>query len=149
MYNSVALGTSVMLGNHHLHLVPNTFNTSVPTKQSCLFVHHHQLPALSNYFSASCCCSVTKSYPTLCNPMDYVCQAPLSSTIFWSLLKFMSIESLILSISYISISFTVTLFSSCPQSYPASESFPMSQYCPSGGQSFGASASVLPMNSQG
>ena len=101
MYNSVALGTSVMLGNHHLHLVPNTFNTSVPTKQSCLFVHHHQLPALSNYFSASCCCSVTKSYPTLCNPMDYVCQAPLSSTIFWSLLKFMSFESVILSNRFI------------------------------------------------
>ena len=44
-----------------------------------------------------CCCSVTKSYPTLCNPMDYVCQAPLSSTIFWSLLKFMFIESVMTS----------------------------------------------------
>ena len=45
-------------------------------------------------------------------------------------------------------SFVVT-FSSCPQSLPASESFPMSQLS-SGGQSVGvsASASVLPMNIQ-
>ena len=42
-------------------------------------------------------------------------------------------------------------FSSCFQSFPASESFPMSQFFSSGGQSTGASASasVLPMNIQG
>ena len=42
-------------------------------------------------------------------------------------------------------------FSSCPQSFPASGSFPMSQFFTSGGQSIGAStsASVLPMNIQG
>ena len=42
------------------------------------------------------------------------------------------------------------LFSSCPQSFPASGSFPMSQLFASGGQSTGvsASASVLPMNTQ-
>ena len=41
-------------------------------------------------------------------------------------------------------------FSSCPQSFPASGSFPMSQLFPSGGQSIevSASASVLPMNIQ-
>ena len=41
-------------------------------------------------------------------------------------------------------------FSSCPQSFPASGSFPMSQLSASGGQSIGASAStsVLPMNTQ-
>ena len=41
-------------------------------------------------------------------------------------------------------------FSSCLQSFPASESFPVSQFFASGGQSFGisASASVLPMNIQ-
>ena len=49
------------------------------------------------------------------------------------------------------ISFSVILFSSCPQSLPASESFPMSQLFAWGGQSIGvsASASVLPMNTQG
>ena len=48
------------------------------------------------------------------------------------------------------ISFSVIPFSSCPQSFPASGSFPMSQLFTSGGQSIGVSAStsVLPMNTQ-
>ena len=48
------------------------------------------------------------------------------------------------------ISSSVVPFSSCPQSLPASESFPMSQLFTWGGQSIGvsASASVLPMNTQ-
>ena len=42
-------------------------------------------------------------------------------------------------------------FSSCLQSFPASGSFPISQFFPSGAQSIGVSAStsVLPMNIQG
>ena len=44
---------------------------------------------------------------------------------------------------------SVTPFSSCPQSFPASGSFPVSQLFAWGGQSIGASASVLPMNIQG
>ena len=47
------------------------------------------------------------------------------------------------------ISSSVASFSSCSQSFSASESFPMSQLFASGGQSLGASALVLPMNSQG
>ena len=48
------------------------------------------------------------------------------------------------------ISSSVVSFSSCPQSFPASGSFPMSQLFTSGGQSIGVSAStsVLPMNTQ-
>ena len=48
------------------------------------------------------------------------------------------------------ISSSVVPFTSCLQSFPASGSFPMSQFFPSGGQSIGvsASASVLPMNIQ-
>ena len=48
------------------------------------------------------------------------------------------------------ISSSVIPFSSCPQSFPASGSFPMSQLFTSGGQSIGVSAwaSVLPMNTQ-
>ena len=48
------------------------------------------------------------------------------------------------------ISSSVVPFSSCPQSLPASGSFPMSQLFAWGGQSieFSASASVLPMNTQ-
>ena len=44
------------------------------------------------------------------------------------------------------ISSSVVLFSSCPQSFPASGSFPMNQFFASGSQSIGASASVLPIN---
>ena len=48
------------------------------------------------------------------------------------------------------ISSSVVPFSSFPQSFPASGSFPMSQLLASGGQSIGvsASASVFPMNIQ-
>ena len=48
------------------------------------------------------------------------------------------------------ISSSVIPFSSCPQSLPTSESFPMTQLFTWGGQSIGASASasVLPMNTQ-
>ena len=48
------------------------------------------------------------------------------------------------------ISSSVVPFSSCPQSLPASGSFPMSQLFAWGGQSIGVSAStsVLPMNTQ-
>ena len=48
------------------------------------------------------------------------------------------------------ISSSVIPFSSCPQSLPASESFPMSQLFAWGGQRIGVSAlaSVLPMNTQ-
>ena len=48
------------------------------------------------------------------------------------------------------ISSSVAPFSSCPQSFPASGSFPVSQFFTSGGQSTGASASasVLPVNIQ-
>ena len=48
------------------------------------------------------------------------------------------------------ISSSVVSFSSCPQSLPASGSFPMGQLFTSGGQSVGVSASapVLPMHTQ-
>ena len=48
------------------------------------------------------------------------------------------------------ISSSVVPFSSCPQSFPPSRSFLVSQFFASGGQSIGvsASASVLPMNIQ-
>ena len=67
-------------------------------------------------------------------------QASLSITNSWSLLKLMSIQP----------SHPVVHFSSCPQSLPASESFPMSQLFAWGGQSTGVSAlaSVLPVNIQ-
>jgi len=74
-------------------------------------------------------------------------QAPLSFTSSWSLLRFMSIESVMPSNHFI----LCCPFSSCLQSSPASGSFAVSQLFVSSGQSIGASASssVLPMNIQG
>ena len=48
---------------------------------------------------------------------------------------------------YLTISSSVALFSSCPQFFPASGSFPVSQLFISGGQNIGASASAsVPSN---
>ena len=93
------------------------------------------------------CFSVTKSYPTLCEPVN------------WSMLCF-----LVLHLSpgvcsnscplnqwcHLTILSSVIPFSSCLQSFSASGSFLISQLFTSGGQSIGVSASisVLPMNIQ-
>ena len=74
------------------------------------------------------------------------CQAPLSSTVSWSLLKFIPTELVMLSVSS-----SAAHFYFCLQSFQASESFPMSHLVLSGGQSIGiaASGSVISINIQG
>ena len=76
-------------------------------------------------------------------PWTAACQASLFITNSWSLLKLMSIE-LVIPSNYLIL---CRPFSSLLQSFPASESFQMSQLFASGGQSTGisASTSVLPM----
>ena len=90
--------------------------------------------------------SVAQLCPTLCDPMDHSTPASLSITSSWSLPRLMSIESVMPSNHPI----LCHLLSSCLQSFPASESFPMSQFFASRGQSIrgSASASVLPVNIQ-
>ena len=92
-----------------------------------------------------CCCSVTKSCLILYNPMNCTLKTSLSFTISWSLLKLMSIESVMPPTIWSSIA----PFSSYRQSFPASRSFPMRWAFASGGQSIGTLASVLLMNIQG
>ena len=74
------------------------------------------------------------------------CQASLPITNSQSWLKLVPIEAVMPSSHLI----LVVPLSSCPQSLPASGSFPMSQLFTWGSQSIGvsASASVLPMNPQ-
>ena len=74
-------------------------------------------------------------------------QASLSITNSQSSLRLMSFSRW----CHPAISSSVVPFSSCPQSLPASESFPVSQLFASGGQSTGvlALASFLPKKSQG
>ena len=80
-------------------------------------------------------------------------QASLSITNSWSLLKLMSIESVMPSNHLIlccPLLLRPSIFPSYLQSFPESRSFPMSQIVIWGSQSIGASASasVLPMNIQ-
>ena len=96
-------------------------------------------------YQISCCCCSVKLCPTLqfhglqhampsCpSPSPGVC--PSSCPLDWW--------------CHPTISSSVTLFSFCLQSFPASGSSPMSQLLASGGQSIGALTSVFPMNIQG
>ena len=92
--------------------------------------------------------SVTQSCPTLCHPMDCstpcfpVCPLPSPRACSNSCPSSLWCHPI--------ISSSVAPFSSCPQSFPASGSFLMSQPFASGGQGIeaSASASALPMNIQ-
>ena len=82
--------------------------------------------------------------PLFVTPCTAARQASLSFTLSQSLLKSISIES----VMYLTLSSSVILFSFCRQSFPPSGSFPVSVLLASSGQSIGASASVLPINLQ-
>ena len=85
---------------------------------------------------------VSSSLELHCNLME-TCQTSLLFTITWSLLKFISIESVMLS-NHLILCCPLLL---CLQSFPDPEPFLMSQLFASGGQSIGVSAStsVLPV----
>ena len=87
-------------------------------------------------------CSVAKLCPALCDPID--CSTS-GFPVLHSVLVCLN-SSPLGQCCCPTISSSVTSFS---QSFPASGSFPMSQLLASGGQSVGASASVLPVNIQG
>ena len=76
-------------------------------------------------------------------PWTAACQASLAITNSQSLLILMSMQ-LVMPSNHLILCFPL---SSCPKSFPASGSFPRSQFFISGGQSIGVSASVsvLPM----
>ena len=73
------------------------------------------------------------------------CQAPPSSTISQSLLKFVSIESVMLS-NHLILCHPLPLL---PSIFPSIRILPNEWLFVSGGQSIGVSASVLPMNIEG
>ena len=91
--------------------------------------------------------SVTQSCPALCNLMAAAHQASLSFTITWSLLKIISIESVIPS-NHLILCYSLLLL---PSIFPSIRVFANEWLFASGGQSIGASvsASTLPMNIQG
>ena len=90
--------------------------------------------------------SLSRSCLTLCNPMN--CSKP-GLLMHHQLLESTQTHAHQVG-DAIQPSHPLIPFSSCPQSFPASGSFQMSQLLAWGGQSIGvlASASVLPMNTQ-
>ena len=109
---------SIKTLDRDLHKIPFKFSLQVRFAHPSMFSISS---TLCSGFSYSCCCSVTKLCPTLCNPMD--CSTP---------------------------GFIVFHFLLDSESFPASGSFSMSWLFASGCQSIGASASasVLLMNIQ-
>ena len=95
--------------------------------------------ATMNQFS-----SITQSVWLFATPSTAARQSSLSISNSQSLLKLVSIKSVMPSNHHILCCPRL----SCLQSFLASGSFLMSQFFASGGQSIGASASVLPMNIQ-
>ena len=105
--------------------------------------------SVGNYPSSHCCCccSITKLCLALCDPMD--CSTP-GYPVHHQLLELTQTDVHKSQWYHPIISSSVAPFSSCPQSCPASGSFPIYQLFASGGQSIGASTSesVLPVNIQ-
>ena len=90
--------------------------------------------------------SVAQLCPTLCDPMN---RSTPGFPVHQQLPEFTPIHRIMR--CHPAISSSVVPFSSCPQSFPASGSFLMSQLFAQGGQSTGVSAlaSFLPKKSQG
>ena len=116
----------------------------------CTYLRAKQSPEfnITKIFTYCCCYLAGKLCLTLCSPIDY------STSGFPILHHLPSVCSNSCPLSqwcHPTISSSAVPFSSCPQSFPTSGSFPVSWFFTSGGQSIraSASASTLPMNIQG
>ena len=111
------------MDTHSLTWDPYAALTAIPVQLSCSVVSNSLGPHELQHARPPCQSPTPGVYPNSC-PLSQWCHPAISSS--------------------------VVPFSPCPQSFPASESFPMSQPFAWGGQSTGvsASASVLPMNTQ-
>ena len=91
-------------------------------------VHSHC--SMNQCFISFYCCSVAQLCLTLCKPTDCSTSGFL---VLHYLLEFAQTHVLLSRWCHPTVSFSVTPFSSCPQSFPASESLPMSWLFTSGG----------------
>ena len=115
------------------------YYSAIKSVKSYHLPHHRQT---SVQFS-----SVAQSCPTLCDPMN---RSTPGLPVHQQLPEFTQTHAHWVGDAIQPSHALSSLFSSCPQSLPASGSFPMSQLFAWGGQSIGvsASASVLPMYTQ-
>ena len=130
------INKDIQIAKRHMGKVLNIINSQGNENQN------------KNKIPPHTCCSISKSCLTLCDSMDWLQHTRLPCP---------SLSSRVYSYScplswwcHSAISSSITIFSSCPQFFPVSGSFPITQLFASGGQSTGASAlaSVLPMNIQ-
>ena len=114
----------------------NTIFTSITSR----YTHTHTHMCISSV-------QLLSHVQLFATPRTAANEASLFITNYWSLLKLMSIHGWWY---HPTISSSAVPLSSCLQSFPASESFSVSQFFASGGQSIGVSdsASVLQMNIQ-
>ena len=126
--------------------IPGSFkkqNLNLLCTGNYLHIFTLHLPCTYILFSQDQFSSVAQSCPTLCNPMD--CSTP-------GFPVHHQLQELTQNVHRVGDAIQsfhpVIPFSSCLQSFPASEAFPLSWLFTSGGQSIGASASVLPVSIQ-
>ena len=127
----------IHLGGHGLRFLTNSWKF-YNNRHYCVCLSHNSVE-----FG-----SVTQSCPTLCDPMNH---STPGLPVHHQLPEFTQDSCPSSWWCHPAISSSVIAFSSCPQSLPASESFPMSQLFTWDGQSTGVSAlaSFLPKKSQG
>ena len=98
--------------------------TLASSHPSCLLALRWTIWYLRSKFSSLCCCSVAKSFPTLWDPTD--CSTPGLPVLHY-LLEFVQIHVHWVDDAIQLSHLLVAPFSSYPQFFPASGSFPMSQ----------------------
>ena len=125
LITGMIVSTSIQLQHFlsHLRFREPASSLSVLFQFSCSVVPDSLQPHEPQHARPPCSSPTPRVHPNPC-PLSWWCHSTISSS--------------------------VIPFSSCPQSFPASGSFQMSQLFASGGQSIGVSAStsVLPMNTQ-
>ena len=138
------LGHSAMWGHHaicklaegsHLHLLAGSLHLGLSASRT-----------MRNKYLFIQFSSVAQSYLTLCHPIDCKVRPPCPSPTPGVYSNSCPLSQW----CHPANSSSVVSFSSCPQSFPASGSFQVSQLFASGGKIIGVSAStiVLPMNIQ-
>ena len=139
LFSSSSLSAIRVVLSSYLRLLIFLLAILIPACDSSSLAFHMMYSASVQFSQLLSCVQL------FATPWTTARQASLSITNSRSLLKLMSIGSVMPSNHLISVP-----FSSCLQSFPASGAFQMSQLFASGGQRIGisASASVLPMNIQ-
>ena len=145
---SKALQTKAQRSQHNETCSSTNTKGSSPlteTQKSCIYSNPKQQ---SKWQQDHLFSSVAQSCPTLCDPMNH---STPCLPVHHQFLEFTQTHVHRVSDVIQPSQTLIAPFSSCPQSLPASESFPMSQLFEWGGQSTGVSAlaSFLPKKSQG